>query len=170
MARLDSLTEGGDPKFENVKDQVRARVAAIKAVDKLLPEAQKVASAAAGSTLEAAAQQAGKKVDQTPMFSRATAVPGLGQFTEAVGAAFALPTGAVGQPVKTDNGVYVIRVDKRTIADSSAWALQKDIQKQQRLQQLRQQRIQMFLQDLRKAGKVDDRRKKIQAAAKRQEV
>lgn len=170
IARLDSLTEGGDPKFENVKEQVRARVAAQRAIDKLLPDAQKLATAAAASTLESAAAAAGKKVEQTPMFARASMVPGLGQFTEAIGAAFALPTGAISQPVKTDNGVYVERVDKRIVADSAAWAAQKDVQKTMRLQQLRQQRIQMFLQDLRKSAKVDDRRKSINAAARRQEA
>lgn len=170
LARLDTLQEGGEPKFENVKEQVRARVAAIKAVDKLVPEAQKMASAAAGSTLEAAAQQANKKVEATPMFSRASLVPTIGQFNEVIGAAFALPVGTVSQPVKTDNGVYVIRVDKRVVADSAAWVAQKELQKTQRLQQLRQQRIQMFLQDLRKGAKVDDRRKEINAAVRRQEA
>jgi peptidyl-prolyl cis-trans isomerase D len=170
VARLDSLQEGGEPKFENVKDLVRTRVAAMRAVDKVLPEAQKLASAAAGSTLEAAAAQAGKKVEQSPMFSRSSNVAGVGQFNEAIGAAFALPTGAVSQPVRTDNGVYVLRVDKRIVADSAAWAAQQQVQKTMRLNQLRQQRVQMFLQDLRKAAKVDDRRKQINAAARRQEA
>jgi len=44
---------------------------------------------------------------------------------------------------------------------------QKQVQRQTRLQQLRQQRIQMFLQDMRKAAKVDDRRKQINAATRR---
>jgi peptidyl-prolyl cis-trans isomerase D len=170
VARLDTLQEGGEPKFDNVKDLVRARVAAQRAVDKLLPEAQKVASAAASSTLETAAQAAGKKVEQTAMFSRSSNVPGLGQFSEAIGAAFALPTGAVSQPVKTDDGVYVLRVDKRVVADSAQWSAQKEAQKTIRLQQLRQQRIQMYLQDLRKSAKVDDRRKQINAATRRQEA
>jgi peptidyl-prolyl cis-trans isomerase D len=170
MVRLDSLREGGDPVFANVKDDVRARVAASRQVDKLVPEAQKVASAAAASTLEAAAQQSGKKVEQTAMFSRASIVPGLGQFNEAVGASFALPTSAVSAPVKTNEGVYVIRVDKRVLADSASWAAQKAAQKTTRLQQLRQQKIQMFLQDMRKAARVDDRRKQINAATRRAEA
>jgi peptidyl-prolyl cis-trans isomerase D len=170
VARLDTLQEGGDPQFDNVKDLVRARVAAERAVDRLVPEAQKLASAAAASTLEAAAQAAGKQVEQTPLFSRSSSVAGLGQFNEAIGASFALPIGAVSQPVKTDNGVFVLRVDKRLAADSAQWAAQKDAQKTIRLQQLRQQRIQMFLQDLRKSAKVDDRRKEINAATRRQEA
>ena len=170
LARLDSLHGGGDATFENVRDQVRARVAQAKAVDKVVPDAQKLAAAAAASTLEAAAQQAGKKVEQSPMFARGSAVPGLGQFTEAIGAAFALPVGAVSQPVRTSNAADVLRVDKRIVADSSAWAAQKEAQKTARLQQLREQRVQMLLQDLRKAAKVVDRRKEINATLRRQQV
>jgi peptidyl-prolyl cis-trans isomerase D len=170
IARLDTLQEGGEPQFENVKGLVRARVASIRAVDKLVPDAQKVAAAAATGTLEAAAQQAGKNVQQSPMFSRSSSVAGLGQFNEAIGASFALPVGVVSQPVKTANGVYVLRVDKRVTADSTAWAAQQEAQKTIRLQQLRQQRVQMFLQDLRKSANVDDRRKEINAATRRQEA
>jgi len=170
LARLDTLVPGGEPKFENVKEIVRARVAADLVVDKLMPDAQKLATAAAASSLEAAAGQMGKKVEQTPMFSRSSFVPGLGQFTEPIGAAFGLPVGAVSQPVKSSTGVFVLRVDKRILADSSAWAAQKVAQRTTRLNQLRQQRLQMFLEDMRKAAKVDDRRKQIQAATRRQEA
>jgi peptidyl-prolyl cis-trans isomerase D len=168
LARLDTLRPGGEPKFENVKELVRARVAADRLVDKLMPDAQKLASAAAASSLDAAAKQMDKKVEQTPLFSRSSFVPGLGQFTEPIGAAFGLPVGAVSQPIKSATGVYVIRVDKRILADSSAWAAQKVAQRTVRLNQLRQQRLQMFLEDMRKAAKVDDRRKQIQAAMRRQ--
>ena len=152
-----------------MKGEVRSRVAAQRAIEKLVPEAQKLASAAAGSTLETAAQQAGKKVEQTPMFTRSSFVPGLGQFSEPIGASFALPVAAVSQPVASDQGVYVIRVDKRVLADSAAWAKQKQAQRTARLQQLRQQRIQMFLQDIRKAANIDDRRREINAATRRSE-
>jgi peptidyl-prolyl cis-trans isomerase D len=170
LARLDSLKPGGDAKFDDEKDLVRERVAKEQAIDKLIPRAQQLASAAATSSLEAAAKSANDTVRQTAMFARSSIVPGLGQFTEAVGAAFALPVGAVSQPVKTPEGAYVLRVDKRVVADSAAWMAQKDVQKATRLQQLRQQRIQMYLQDIRKSAKVDDRRKQINAAARRQDV
>ena len=102
------------------------------------------------------------------MFTRASVVPGLGQFTEPIGAAFA-PSHGRGERSrsKQHDGVYVIRVDKRILADSAAWVAQKAEQKATRLQQLRQQKIQMFLQDMRKAAKVDDRRKQINAATRR---
>jgi peptidyl-prolyl cis-trans isomerase D len=170
LARLDSLQQGGDVSFEAVSSEVRARVAQAHAVDKIMPEAQKLAAAAAASTLEAAAQQAGKKVEQTPMFARGSVVPGLGQFTEAVGAAFALPVGAVSQPIRTSNAADVIRVDKRVLADSAAWVAQKAAQKSARMQQLRDQAVQMYLQDLRKSAKIEDHRKEINAALRRQQA
>jgi peptidyl-prolyl cis-trans isomerase D len=171
LARLDSILPGGEPKFENVKDMVRARVAAEQQIEKLMPQAQQLSTAAASTSLETAAQQAGKKVEQTQLFTRSSLVPGLGQFTEPIGAAFALPVAAVSQPIKSPTGVFVIRVDKRVLSDSAAWAAQKQAQRQQRLMQLRQQQLpQMFLQDLRKAAKIDDRRKQINAATRRTEA
>jgi parvulin-like peptidyl-prolyl isomerase len=76
----------------------------------------------------------------------------------------------VSQPVKSENGVFVLRVDRRVPADSATWAAQKEVQRTLRLQQLRQQAVQMFLQDLRKSAKIDDRRREINAQARRQEA
>jgi peptidyl-prolyl cis-trans isomerase D len=170
LARLDTLHMGGDASFDAVKESIRTRLATERAVDKVMPDAQKFAAEAAASSLDAAAKQAGKKVDQTTMFSRGSLVPGLGQFSEAVGAAFALPVGAVSQPVKTSEAAYVLRVDKRVVADSAAWEKQKAAQKELRLNQLRQQKIQMFMADLRKAAKIVDRRQEINAAVRRQQA
>jgi peptidyl-prolyl cis-trans isomerase D len=170
LARLDTLRSGGDANFDAVKEDIRAILAKEAAIDKVMPEAQKLASAAAASSLEAAAKEAGKKVDQTTMFARGSMVPGLGQFTQAVGAAFALPVGAVSQPVKTDEAAYVLRVDKRVVADSAAWEKQKAAQRDLRVNQLRQTRIQMFMADLRKAAKIEDHRKEINSAMRRQQA
>ncbi len=168
LARLDSLRLGGGENFDNAKEAVRARLAVERQLDKVMPAAQKLSATAAGSNLDAAAQQDSKKVDKTPaMFARGSVVPGLGQYNEAIGAAFGLPVGAVSQPVRTTDNVFVLRVDKRIVADSSEWQKQVPAQRASRIQQLRQQRIQMFLQDMRKSAKVDDRRKQINAAVRR---
>jgi peptidyl-prolyl cis-trans isomerase D len=170
LVRLDTLRSGGGADFDAVKDEIRLRLAKDAASDKVMPDAQKLASAAAGSSLEAAAKEAGKKVDQTTMFARGSIVPGLGQYSQAVGASFALPVGAVSQPVKTSEAAYVLRVDKREVADSAAWDKQKAAQRELRLNQLRQQRIQMFMADLRKAAKIEDHRKEINSAVRRQQA
>ena len=170
LARLDSLQEGGDPKFDAVKPLVRQEVARERALDKVAPAAQKLSDAAATSGLDAAATQQSLQVQQSPMFTRGTFVPGLGQFNEAIGAAFGLPVQAVSAPIRTNDAIYVLRVDKRVQADSAAWVKQEAAQRQVRMQQLQQQRVQMFLADLRQSAKIDDRRKKINASVRRGEA
>lgn len=169
LARLDSLTEGGEPNFDVVKPAVRQDVARERALDRLVPKAQQLATSAATSGLEAAAAQQSLSVEHSPMFTRGSFVPGLGQFNEAVGAAFGLPVQAVSAPVRTSDAVIVERVDKRVQADSAAWRKQVDQQRQVRLQQLQQQRVQLFLQDLHDSAKIDDRRKQINSAMRRGE-
>ena len=63
----------------------------------------------------------------------------------------------------------VLRVDRRVQADSASWLKQLPAQRQTRMQQLQQQRVQMYLQDIRQSAKVDDRRKKINASVRRGE-
>jgi parvulin-like peptidyl-prolyl isomerase len=88
---------------------------------------------------------------------------------EVIGATFAktLPVGAVSAPIKTDESVFVIRVDKRTTADSTKWLSQKLTQRENLLQVLRDQKIRLYLDALKKAAKIDDKRKALQAAQRR---
>jgi peptidyl-prolyl cis-trans isomerase D len=170
LARLDSLSEGGEPKFENVKDVVRQQVARAQGLDRLMPAAQKLADAAAASGLEAAAASQKLDLQHSPTFTRGTFVPGLGQFNEAVGTAFGLPVQAVSAPVRTSDALVVLRVDRRVQADSAEWLKQLQAQRQARMQQVQQQRVQMYLADIRQSAKIDDRRKKINASVRRGET
>jgi parvulin-like peptidyl-prolyl isomerase len=170
LARLDTLVQGGDPNFDAVKDEIRRRVSTEHALDKLMDTAKQVATGAAASSLEAAAQQHKLEVQHSGMFTRGSFVPGIGQFNEAIGAAFGLPVGSVGAPVRAADGIFVERLDKKVRADSAAWVAQKAQQRQLRLQQLQQQKVQMYYQDLRRSAKIDDRRKDINSTLRRAET
>jgi len=169
VARLDSLKEGSGDNFNAVKEEVRGIVTRERAVAQLVPEAEQVARAAATSSLEQAAAAKGLQVEKTEPFTRASGALGLGRLNEAVGAAFGLPLNTVSAPVKTDDAVYVMRVDRRTESDRKAWEGQKNILRQQRLDQLRQQRLQVYLQELRRSADVEDRRKQLNALLRRTE-
>jgi peptidyl-prolyl cis-trans isomerase D len=168
LARLDSLVPHGTQSLAEVRDQIRTRLVREKKAQLLLPRAQQLAKAAAGSSLEAAARGAGMTVDTTPAFTRGMLVSGLGQFNEAVGAAFGLPQGVVSQPVVTEQGVYVLRVDRRVQADKGAWTAQKQLQRQQVTAALREQRVRDYVTGLRETAKIVDKRKDVQAAVRRQ--
>ncbi len=168
MTRLDSLIPSGLRPFDQVKDQIRSEVAAQHHLDRMMDPAGAFARAAAAGALEATAQKMGLHAQKTAVpFTRTSFVPGLGgQYTAAIGAAFGLPLGAVSQPVRDATQITVERVDRRIPADSAAWLKQKDFQKQQRIQQMQQARLQMFMQDLHDSAKIDDRRKAIDAATR----
>ncbi|MEJ7810851.1 MAG: peptidyl-prolyl cis-trans isomerase [Gemmatimonadaceae bacterium] len=164
LARLDSIVPGGKPGFAQIREDLRQIVLREKKVDALAPRARALASAVArGSTLEQAAQANGLRVEQTPMFTRASPVSGLGRLNEAVGAAFALPVGAISEPIKTRTGVFILRVERRQLADQAAWEAQKQVQRTALTGRLREQRVQQFMSNLREEAKIVDDRRKIRS-------
>jgi peptidyl-prolyl cis-trans isomerase D len=170
LARLDTLYAGSTdkPDFDAVKEDVRLRVEREHQLDGFMKPASDFAAAVSRSGFEAAAAAQKLQVQKAPSFTRSSFVAGIGQVNEAIGAAFALPVGAVSSPIRTDDGVFVLRIDSRVNADSAKWLAQKGVQKQQRLSGMRQQAVQLYMQDLRISAKVDDRRKALNAAARRQ--
>ena len=168
LARLDSLREGGEQPLSVVKDEVRERLAIRKSLDDKMAAAKLTAQAAATTSLENAAKAAGRAVQTSPLVTRVGFVMGMGQLNQAVGAAFTLPVGAISEPVRTNDGVFVIRVDKRIAADRTAFEAQKRTQREQAMNAMRDSRVQAFIGALRKDAKIEDRRKKIQASLRRQ--
>lgn len=166
LAKLDSVAPGGLPSLAQARDQIKATLMTEKKLDRLVAQAKDFVTAAASSTMEAAAQPKNLKVTASDPFTRGGFVPGVGRLNEAIGAAFSLPIGAVSNPIRTQDGVVVLRVDRRVDADHAAWDAQKATQRTQLMQGLRQQRIQAFLQQLRTEAKVDDRRKSLAQAAR----
>ena len=166
LAKLDSVTTGGPPTAAEARDEIKRTLITEKKLDRLMSQAKEFASAAASSSMEAAAQSRGLKVASSDAFTRVGFVAGLGRLNEAIGAAFSLPIGAVSSPIRTSDAVVVLRVDRRVDADRKAWEDQKATQRQQMMQSLRNQRIQAFLRQLRDEAKVDDRRKELAQAAR----
>jgi peptidyl-prolyl cis-trans isomerase D len=166
LARLDSVAPGGVASLAQARDDIRRTLITEKKIDRLMAQAKDFATAAASSSMDAAAQSRNLKVTASEPFTRGGFVPGMGRLNEAIGAAFSLPVGVVSSPIRTSDGVVVLRVDRRVDADHAAWEAQKATQRQQLMQGLRQQRIQAFLQQLRTDAKIDDRRKSLAEAAR----
>ena len=167
LARLDSLTPGGTQPLDQAKSDIRKFLISQKKIDLLIPQATNFAKVAAASNLESAAKLLNMEVVKTKTFTRVTGVPELVRTPEAVGAAFTLPLNTVSEPIRAMAGVVVERVDNRVPASRPEFEKQKDVLRQQELQQLRQQRVRDFLTNLRAVAKIDDRRKRIEASARR---
>ena len=167
LARLDSLTPGGTLSLDQAKSDIRKYLASQKKIDLLVPQATNFAKVAAASNLESASKLLNMEVVKTKAFTRITGVPELAQFPEAVGAAYTLPPNTVSEPIRAMAGVVVERVDARVPASRSGFEAQKGMLRQQELQQLRQQRVRDYLTNLRAVAKIDDKRKQIEASARR---
>ena len=164
LGRLDSLTQGGIPSLEQATPDIRAVLAIQKKLDKLMPRAAQFAATAAKSSLEDAAKAEGLAVTQSKPFTRVGGAEGIGRLNQAIGAAFKLPIGAVSAPIRTYDAIFVERVDQRVTQDRSVWEKTKETQRAQATNQLRQQKVRDFLQNLRENAKVVDRRKEIESA------
>ncbi len=70
-------------------------------------------------------------------------------------------------PIATDDAVYVIRVDKRNMADRKAFEAQKAALRQRAAVSMQQTRVQQYLAGLRASAKITDRRKDMQASLRR---
>ena len=168
VARLDTLHAEGVASFDEVRDEIKQKIATDKVVDEFMTLGRNMTESAAALGFEGAAQRRALTVSKSQTFSRTMQTDGIGGFNEAVGAAFSLPLGAVSQPIRTNEGVFVIRVDRRVAADSAGFVKQKEQQRTQVLRGMREQMVRDYLEGLRKSSSIVDSRKKLNAAARRQ--
>lgn len=169
IARLDSLSPGGQQPFEVVKPDIIQALKQRKAVQALVPQGEALLADAKATSLEAAATKAGLEVEDAGPISRLSFVPGLGFYNKAIGAAFGLPVGTPGL-VTTDEAVVVIRPDSRTEASIEEFEAQKAGQRAQTEQAMREQRVRGFLESLRREAEIVDHRREINLALRRQVV
>ena len=167
LARLDSLTPGGALSLDQAKQDIRTYLLRQKKIDALIPQARNYAKVAAASSLEQAAKLMNLQVVSTKPFTRVTGVTELAQAPEAVGAAFMLPLHTISEPIRSTGKVVVERADNRIPASRAAFETQKGALRAQSLQQLRQQRVREFLANLKAVAKIDDKRKQVEASARR---
>jgi peptidyl-prolyl cis-trans isomerase D len=167
LARLDSIEAAGTRSLEQAKGEIRTRLLREKKLDQLGTPAHNFAKLAAAGSLEDASKLTNIPETHTGMFTRVGGSPDIGGLPEVIGAAFALPVGTVSEPIRSIGAVIVERVDRRVPADSAAWEAQKLVQRQTEMETMRQQRVRMFLDNLRQTAKITDRRKQIEATTRR---
>jgi peptidyl-prolyl cis-trans isomerase D len=169
LVRLDSLQQGGKQPFEAVKDEILQVLKSRKAAEGLIAQGEALVADARTNGLEAAATKAGLTAELVGPFTRLGFVPGLGYYNEAIGAAFSVPVGGVGM-ARTEEGVIVMQVVSRAEASRTAFDQQKAAQRDRTVQAFREQKVRMFLDNLRREASITDRRKAINASLRRQTV
>lgn len=168
LARLDSLKPGGQATLADVRDNIRQLLARKKAVESRVQEAREFARSAVSVSLEEAARLKNVAVQRSGAVTRRSFAPSLGASHPAIGAAFGLVTGSVGEPVVAHDGVYVVRVDRRRDATRDAWTAQLAEQREQVNQRMQQDYVRQYISSLREQANVVDKRKDVFAAGRRQ--
>ncbi|HEY3066972.1 MAG TPA: peptidyl-prolyl cis-trans isomerase [Methylomirabilota bacterium] len=141
------------PPLAEIKDKVATAVKRQKAELAALERAKKLAADAKGGDFAAAAKAAGAATGETPRFSRAKPaerLPG-----DAMLAALQTPQGDVTEPVKTQQGYYVLKVLSRVAPDPSALVAEQEKLSRDVLAQKQSQAWEAWLGAARAGAKIE---------------
>ena len=160
--RLDSLIPEGVPPLDEIRAAVTAGTRLEKRKELLGPRAERLAGELRGEQdLAAAARTRGLDVQTWGPLSRLNPPGYLAREPLVLGTAFGLQVGERSGLIKGKDGHYMVQVRARHAADSANWLAQKDAQREQLVQAARQARIRAYVDGLRAAAKVVDRRKEL---------
>jgi peptidyl-prolyl cis-trans isomerase D len=99
------------PKLDEVTDRVRQDLIRVRAADLSRQRAGEIANGLkSAKDFAAAAKAQGLSVKDTEMIARGSALPDIGASPEVDKVAFALPKGAVSDPITTNDGTVIVRV------------------------------------------------------------
>jgi peptidyl-prolyl cis-trans isomerase D len=127
---FESVTARQDPylpKLDEVKERVRDEVVKQKAKDLSRQRATEIAAKLKSAPdFEKAAKAAGLEAKTTDLIARDAPLPELGTSATVGDVAFALPVGAISDPITTDTGTAILKVlDKKEVTPLE-WASAKD--------------------------------------------
>jgi len=152
-----------DPERSLTLDEARAEIASLLSTEKkmavLKENAESLLAEARGKGgLKEAAAAAGLEYRVTPPFTRKISVPGIGRQNAFVGYAHTLPAGAIGGPVKTDNGYYLIEVLERKEIDLQAFEKTKEELRKELITRAKSEAFDRWLSSMREEAEIEDNR------------
>ncbi|TVR66706.1 MAG: hypothetical protein EA422_01515 [Gemmatimonadales bacterium] len=159
MLEVTGQSRSGFLSVDDVAGEIEARIRLEQKVERTMEEARGLRDDIRGSaTLEAVAERIGVEVNTTEPFTRLDFVPGLGNRNAAIGAAFSRQSGDIAGPVRVGSQVFLIRIEDRVEADREMWEIQKPFQRAQRTAQIRQERLDRWIDGLREVTLIRDNR------------
>lgn len=164
VVELQNREPAGTHPLERVEGRIRTRLLEEKraeAARALLEEARRAMEG--GESLEAVAAGNGWSVERAGPFTRVDFVAGLGQGTEAIGAAFGLPLGVPSPVLAAESRLVILRVRSRNPADRATFEARKGELMANLTVQRRQEYVQRWLDGLRERAEVQDLREQVSA-------
>ena len=160
--RLDSVFPEGVPPLDDIRPGVIAGARYEKKLEQLGARAERLYGELRGEAdLLTAARARGLDAQSYGPFARVNAPGYLSREPLVLGTAFGLQVGERSGLIKGRDGYFIVQLRTRHAADSASWLQQRDTQRDQLLQAARQARIRSYIEGLRSAAKIVDRRKEI---------
>ena len=151
------------PKLDEVKDRVRDEVIKQKSRDLSRQKATALAARLKGAAnFEAAAKAAGVEAKPTELITREAPVPDLGLAPEVLDAAFALPVGAVSDPITTETGTIVFKVVAKEEVTPAQWASNQDQFRQELIQDRRNRFFASYMSKAKQKMRIELNREALQ--------
>ncbi|MDH7514356.1 MAG: peptidylprolyl isomerase [Bacteroidota bacterium] len=157
VAVVSEIIPEGYKPLESVKEQIKPQVVYERQMQKTLTIARRAAKP--GATLEQiAASNPALRVEFTDMFTPQAGAKNIGRDDAFIGKILALPQGKRSEPFRGLRGVYVIEVVNKSPFDETAYKVKKDQLRQEIIQQLQNEFIQTWLEEMRERIDVVDNR------------
>lgn len=171
ILELEDRLEAGVRPLEEVRSQIRQRLLRQKKRELLRERMEQALEPArsGGAGLEEVAEEHGWEVRESSSFTRIGSVPGLGQGTPAVGAAFGLEPGQVAGPFAGGGDrLALIELIEKSPVDRQEFEARKNRLRASLQEQLRQQHLQRWLQALREQAEIRDLRDELDQRGQQQ--
>jgi len=114
-----------------------------------------------GATMDDAVEGRDLEIRDAGPYGRRDFVPGLGRLNAAVGAGFGLYQGQVSGVVEANNNAFIIELVDYMAADTTLFEEARLAQRTQMVANVQQTRLQDWLQGLRAAARIIDRRDEV---------
>lgn len=141
---------------------IRSSIGLQKKIEVAAEEAgELVEEVRAGRSLAEVAPEFGLETMDAGPFTRVQFASGLGRFNAATGTAFGLSVGEVSDAVVAIGNVFVMERTVSQPADSAVWLAQLEVQREQEVARIRQARLNLWIEALRDAADIVDRREQV---------
>jgi peptidyl-prolyl cis-trans isomerase D len=160
MVELVSRAPAGVLPLEEVRSDIEGFLRVRKKSEVALERANRFAAELRSGAidLETLAEREGLSIETPEPFTRATFVPGLGSANAAIGAAFGRAPGGIAAPVRLGGRIVLMEVLERQEADRAEFEEIKPFFRAQLTQEIRQQRLELWIEGLRETTRIVDRR------------
>ena len=158
VVKISEIIKEGARPLSEVKDQVKAATIREKKFELAKKEAENIKSKINGDLSKVSTVAPNVTVSQTGDFSPSGAIPGLGMEYRVTAKSITMPLNTLSEPIKGNQGYYLVKVLTRTPFDAAAFSAQRNAIRDNIIQQKKSIFFQEWITKLKKDADIVDNR------------